>query len=137
MVQTMKYEGTTPVEGFLKTCELARTQLLASNPQSVHKLFWVGPAAARHDPIIPPAKNQHGMSFFSPSTWRDEQEPTDVDSYNNIKANLETQFALTIRTSTQNFTKIQTIKCSLDKTVEEFIHKIDKMVERSRLEMNA
>jgi hypothetical protein len=74
------------------------------------------------------------MPFVGPSTWLDEQEPTEVDTYNKLKAKLEVKFTPTIKTSTQIINKIQTIKYSPDKTVEELITKIDKIVGRTRLE---
>ncbi|KAF8241673.1 hypothetical protein K440DRAFT_641574 [Wilcoxina mikolae CBS 423.85] len=137
MLHSMQYEGTTPVEGFLKKFELARNQLMAANPQSVPDIFLLCLSAALHDPINSPAKCQDGMAFVGPSTWLDEQEPTEVDTYDKLKAKLEIKFTPTIKTSTQIINKIQTIKYSPDKTVEELITEIDKIVGRARLEKYA
>jgi len=128
MLHSMQYEGTTPVEGFLKKFELARNQLMAANPQTAPEIFLLCLSAALHDPINPPAKGQDGMTFVGPSTWLDEQELTEVDTYDKLKPKLEVKFAPTIKTSTQIINKIQTIKYSPDKTVEELITEIDKIV---------
>jgi hypothetical protein len=50
---------------------------------------------------------------------------------------LEIKFTPTIKTSTQIINKIQTIKYSPDKTVEELITEIDKIVGRTCLEKYA
>ncbi|KAF8527200.1 hypothetical protein BDD12DRAFT_904122 [Trichophaea hybrida] len=65
------------------------------------------------------------------------QEPTEVDTYDKLKAKLEIKFTPTIKTSTQIINKIQTIKCSPDKSVEELITEIDKIEGRTRLEKYA
>jgi hypothetical protein len=39
MLHLMHYEGTTPVEGFLKKFQLARNQLMAANPQTAPDIF--------------------------------------------------------------------------------------------------
>ncbi|KAF8532848.1 hypothetical protein BDD12DRAFT_901509 [Trichophaea hybrida] len=134
MLHTMKYEGTTPVEGFLKKFELARKQLMAANLQTTPDIILLCLSAALHDPINPPAKGQDGMAFVGPSTWLDEQEPMEVDTYDRLNAKLEIKFTPTIKTSTQIINKIQTIKYSPDKTIEELITEIDKIVGRTRLE---
>jgi hypothetical protein len=107
---------------------------MAANPQTVLNIFLLCLSAALHNPINPPAKGQDGMAFVDSSTWLDEQEPTEVDTYDKLKAKLEIKFTPTIKTSTQIINKIQTIKYSPDKTVEELITKIDKIVGRTRLE---
>jgi len=76
----------------------------------------------------PPAIGQDGMTFVCPSTWLDEQELTEVDTYDKLKPKLEVRFAPTIKTSTQIINKIQTIKYSPDETIEELITEIDKIV---------
>ncbi|KAF8531569.1 hypothetical protein BDD12DRAFT_810866 [Trichophaea hybrida] len=76
------------------------------------------------------------MAFVGPSTWLDEQEPTEVDTHNRLKAKLEIIYTPTIKTSKQIINKIQTIKYCPDKTVEELISDIDKIVARTRLEKN-
>ncbi|KAF8535746.1 hypothetical protein BDD12DRAFT_808326 [Trichophaea hybrida] len=134
MLHTMKYKGTTPVEGFLKKFELARNQLMAANPQTTPDNFLLCLSAALHDPINPPAKGRDWMAFVGPSTWLDEQEPTEVDTYDRLKAKLEIKFTPTIKTSIQIINKIQTIKYSPDKTVEKPISEIDKIMGRTRLE---
>ncbi|KAF8534204.1 hypothetical protein BDD12DRAFT_809551 [Trichophaea hybrida] len=137
MLHTMKYEGSSPVEGFLKKFELARNQLMAANLQTTPDIFLLCLSAALHDPIDPPAKGQDGMAFIGPSTWLDEQKPTEVNTYDRLKAKLEIKFTPTIKTSTQIINKIQTIKYSPDKTVEELITEIDKIVGRTHLEKYA
>ncbi|KAF8252002.1 hypothetical protein K440DRAFT_636187 [Wilcoxina mikolae CBS 423.85] len=137
MLHSMQYEGNTPVEGFLKKFELARNQLMPGNQQTVPDIVLLCLSAALHDPINSPAKGQDGMAFVGPSTQLDEKEPTEVDTYDKLKAKLEIMFAPTIKTSTQIINKIQTIKYSPDNTVQELITEIDKIVGRACLEKYA
>ncbi|KAF8536146.1 hypothetical protein BDD12DRAFT_890920 [Trichophaea hybrida] len=137
MLHTMKYECTTSIEGLLKKFKLARIQLMAADLQTTPDIFFICVSAALHDPINPLAKGQDGMAFVGPSTWLDEQEPTEVDTYDRLKAKLGVIFAPTINTSTQIINKIQTIKYSPDKPVEEHITEMDKIVGRTRLEKYA
>ncbi|KAF8540309.1 hypothetical protein BDD12DRAFT_880701 [Trichophaea hybrida] len=73
------------------------------------------------------------MAFVGPSTWLDEQEPTEVDTYDGLKDMLEIKFTPTIKSSTHIINKIQTIKYFPDKTVEELITEIDKIMGRTHL----
>jgi hypothetical protein len=75
-------------------------------------------SAPLHDPFNQPAKGQDGIAFVGPSTWLDEQEQTEVDTYDRLKAKLEIKFTPTIKTSTQIINKIQTIKYSPARTVD-------------------
>jgi hypothetical protein len=105
--------------------------LTAANPQTAPNIVLLCLSAVLHDPINTPAKGQDGMTFVGVSTWLDEQEPTEVDTYDMLKAKLEIKFTPTGKTSAQIINKIQTIKCLHNKTVEELITEIDKIVEES------
>ncbi|KAF8538882.1 hypothetical protein BDD12DRAFT_805790 [Trichophaea hybrida] len=72
MLYTMKFEGTTPGEGFLKKFELARNQLMAANPQTTPDIFLLYSSAALHDPIHSLPKGQDEMVFVGSSTWLDK-----------------------------------------------------------------
>ncbi|KAF8527199.1 hypothetical protein BDD12DRAFT_904121 [Trichophaea hybrida] len=63
MLHSMQYEGTTPVEGFLKKFELARNQLMAANPLTgvpngpggpVSGQNWPGPHSVEITPPLIP-----------------------------------------------------------------------------------
>ncbi|KAF8532771.1 hypothetical protein BDD12DRAFT_810714 [Trichophaea hybrida] len=136
MLHTLKYEVIMPIEEFLKKFELIKNRFMAANLQTTPNIFLLCVSAVVHDPINPPAKGQDGMEFVGPSTWLDEQKPTEVDTYDRLKAKSEVKFVPTIRTSTQIINKIQTIQYSPDKTVEEHITEIDKIVGRTHLEKN-
>ncbi|KAF8538300.1 hypothetical protein BDD12DRAFT_885501 [Trichophaea hybrida] len=96
--------------------------------ETASEIFLLCLSAALHDPNNPRAKGQDGMTFVGPSTWLDEQELTEVDTYDKLKPRLDVKFGPTIKMSTQIINKIQKIKYSPDKRVEELITEIDKIV---------
>jgi hypothetical protein len=99
MLPSMQYEGTISIEQLLKTFELATNQLMAANPLAGSDIFLLWLSATLHEPINPPAEGQDGMEFIGPSTWHDKEQPTEVYTYDKLKAKLEIMFTPTIKIS--------------------------------------
>jgi hypothetical protein len=120
----MKYDGTADISSFFRRFEGFRTRILALDAAYDEFMIENTLISCLHDAKAPPRVGVDGERYIGPASWYAKQPIGDVDTYDKLKAKLESKF----RTKPDNMPAVIARLAQMERkeqTVKDFAFEFD------------